>query len=312
MILYDELFTFIKVFENKNYTITAKLLGVSQPSIKRQIENLEKSFNKKLIRSNANNIEITEFGKKVYDCFKGKDKELESMINLLIKEDHKIEGDLLVTLPVNLSAKLITPYLPEFLQKHPNLRLKINFKQVEPNLYNTGFDIAVSLTAPTQESLIVKMLFKTKICLYATRKYIQKYGEPKTFDNINRNHTVSYLNLDDPKEASSINFKNKDTGEITTVQNDCIVTLNNVTNGLVLLQSGEFIIGLEEYDFLLNTVDDLVHILPEYEFTEQKYYLVLPSKYKNSKVQAFCNFLNECIQRYQVFQSSSTLFAEPK
>jgi DNA-binding transcriptional LysR family regulator len=236
MILYDELFTFIKVFENKNYTITAKLLGVSQPSIKRQIENLEKSFNKKLIRSNANNIEITEFGKKVYDCFKGKDKELESMINLLIKEDHKIEGDLLVTLPVNLSAKLITPYLPEFLQKHPNLRLKINFKQVEPNLYNTGFDIAVSLTAPTQESLIVKMLFKTKICLYATRKYIQKYGEPKTFDNINRNHTVSYLNLDDPKEASSINFKNKDTGEITTVQNDCIVTLNNVTNGLVLLR----------------------------------------------------------------------------
>ena len=68
---------------------------------------------------------------------------------------------------------------------------------------------------------------------------------------------------------------------------------------MILLRTGEFIMGLEEYEFFLDANDDLVPLLPEYEFTEQKYYLITPPKYKSNKVQAFCDFLDECIQRYE-------------
>lgn len=43
---------------------------------------------------------------------------------------------------------------------------------------------------------------------------------------------------------------------------------------MILLRNGEFIMELEEYEFFLNANDDLVPLLPEYEFTEQKYYLI--------------------------------------
>lgn len=249
MVLYDELFTFIKVFESKSYNITAKLLGISQPSIRRHIQSLEKSLNRKLVHSTSNSIEITEFGNKVYDYFKGKDRELESMINALMKESQEVEGELRVTLPINLSAKLITPYLPDFLEKHPGLKLKLNLKQTEPNLHNTGFDIAVSLTFPTQESLIIRSFFKTKISLYGTKRYIQKYGMPENLDSINRSHAVSYLDINDPRKSSPISFLNKNTGETVFTENNCIIALNNVTNGMILLRTGEFIMGLEEYEF---------------------------------------------------------------
>lgn len=280
MILYDELFTFIKVFESKSYTIAAKILGVSQPSVRRYIQNLEKEFGKELVHSTVNSIEITEFGNRVYDHFKNKGQELESILSSLLEESQEVEGELRVTLPVNLSAKLITPYLPEFLQKHPNLRLKLNLKQNEPNLFSTGFDIAVSPVLPTQQSLIVKSLFKTKVGLYGTQEYIEKYGTPKTFAEIRKDHTLSHLDITDPRKSSPIIFINKHTGESVLAENNCTVALNNAMNGMILLRSGEFIMGLEEYEFYLNNNADLIPILPEYEVTEQTYYLILPSKYK--------------------------------
>lgn len=306
MILYDEIFTFIKVFESKSYTIAAKLLGVSQPSIRRQIQNLESEFGKEMVHSTVNSIEITEFGNRVYDHFKNKGQELESIVSSLLEESQAVEGELRVTLPINLSAKLITPYLPEFLQKHPNLKLKLNLKQNEPNLFSTGFDIAVSLVLPTQQSLIVKSLFKTKVGLYSTKEYADRYGIPKTFGEIRKDRTLSHLDIHDPRKSLPIIFTNKNTGESVLAENNCTVALNNATNGMILLRTGEFIMGLEEYEFYLDTNTDLIPILPEYEVTEQKYYLILPSKYKNSKTQAFCNFLDECIQRYEDYMHTKT------
>lgn len=299
MVLYDELFTFVKVVESKSYTLAAQLLGISQPSIRRHIQNLESSLGKGLVYSAVNSIEITEFGNQVYACFKDKGVELENLLSSLLEDNQEIKGELKVTLPVGISARLITPYLPEFLQKYPDINLKLNLKSNEPNLFNTGFDIAVSLVLPTQESLVVRTLFSSKVSLYCTKQYIKKYGIPQSFADIDQRHTISYLDLINPKNTYPIKFTNKHTGQSLMVENKCIVALNDTLNGIILMQTGEFIMGLEDYDFFLNANEDLIKVLPEYTLLDNKYYLILPSKFKNSKVQAFCLFLEECIQRYK-------------
>lgn len=299
MVLYDELFTFVKVVESKSYTLAAQLLGISQPSIRRHIQNLESSLGKDLVYSAVNSIEITEFGNQVYACFKDKGVELENLLSSLLEDNQEIKGTLRVTLPINLAAKLITPYLPEFLQKHPAIKLKLNLKSNAPNLFSTGFDIAVSLVLPTQPSLIVRTLFSTNISLYCTKEYAKKYGIPQSFADIDQRHTISYLDLVDSKNTYPVKFTNNYTGKDILVENNCSIALNNTTNGIILMQTGEFIMGLEDYDFFLNANEDLIKVLPEYTLLDNKYYLILPSKFKNSKVQAFCLFLEECIQRYK-------------
>jgi DNA-binding transcriptional LysR family regulator len=125
MISYDEIFTFIKVFETANYTSAAKLLNISQPSIRRYIKNLEQPLGKNLVQSMANHIEITEFGHKIYNGFKDKDHELSTLLESLIEEDQNVAGELKVILPTSLNVNLIMPYLPAFLQKYPQLKLNL-------------------------------------------------------------------------------------------------------------------------------------------------------------------------------------------
>ena len=298
MILYDEIFTFIKVFETESYTITAKLLNISQPSIRRHIQNLEHCLGKNLVQSMVNHIEITKFGHKLYSCFKDKDLELLALLDSLIEEDKNVAGELTVILPTHLNVNLIMPYLPEFLQKYPQLNLKLSSKPIEFDFLNFGFDIAVTTEFPTQQSLIIRTLFSSKSGLYCTAKYANKYGIPCTVRDINQHQIVGRL---DTTNSHTISLINKNTAEVCVVENDYSVSLNDATSRMSLLNTDQFIVRLENYELVLNKQDDLIQVLPEYEFREDKYYLVLPSKYKNSKTTVFCQFLSECIQRHERF-----------
>ena len=166
MVLYDDIFMFIKVFESRSYTITAKSLGISQPSIRRHVQSLERSLGKSLVLSTANKIEISEFGQRIYECFKDRSQELEVLLNDLMKDDPKVAGELKVVLPSALSVRLITPYLPAFLQKYPLLKLKLNYTQNEPDIFGAGIDVAVSVLRPTLLSFIVMTLFVPIYCFY--------------------------------------------------------------------------------------------------------------------------------------------------
>jgi DNA-binding transcriptional LysR family regulator len=298
MISYDEIFTFIKVFETANYTSAAKLLNISQPSIRRYIKNLEQPLGKNLVQSMANHIEITEFGHKIYNGFKDKDHELSTLLESLIEEDQNVAGELKVILPTSLNVNLIMPHLPKFLQKYPQLKLKLNYKPNTFDFFNSGFDIAVTPERPAQEALIIRTLFSSKSGLYCTTKYASKYGIPSSVTEIKHHQIVGNL---DANNNPAISLVNKHTAEVFVVANDYSVALNDATSRMALLNSDQFIVRLENYELALNMQNDLIQVLPEYEFSEDTYYLVLPSKYKNNKTTAFCQFLNECIQRYERF-----------
>lgn len=300
MVLYDDIFMFIKVFESRSYTITAKSLGISQPSIRRHVQNLERSLGKSLVLSTVNKIEISEFGQKIYECFKDRSQELEMLLDGLMKEDPNVAGELKVVLPSALSARLITPYLPDFLQKYPLLKLKLNYTQNEPDIFGAGVDVAVSVLRPTQQSLIVRTLFAPKSSLYCTENYAKKYGTPQSLAEI---HQFPIIGNFDVATCDLTMLSHKYTNEVCYAANDCSIALNDAANGIALLQSDQFIVGLEDYEISFSQQDNLIRVLPDYEFVRDKYYLILPSRYKDIKTKVFCQFLDECIQRYEQTKS---------
>lgn len=252
---------FIKVFESRSYTITAKSLGISQPSIRRHVQNLERSLGKSLVLSTVNKIEISEFGQKIYECFKDRSQELEMLLDGLMKEDPNVAGELKVVLPSALSARLITPYLPDFLQKYPLLKLKLNYTQNEPDIFGAGVDVAVSVLRPTQQSLIVRTLFAPKSSLYCTENYAKKYGTPQSLAEI---HQFPIIGNFDVATCDLTMLSHKYTNEVCYAANDCSIALNDAANGIALLQSDQFIVGLEDYEISFSQQDNLIRVLPDW------------------------------------------------
>ena len=76
--------TFLSLCETKNYTKTAELLYVTQPSVTNHIKALEKIYNVKLFTSNTKNFQLTPEGELLYKYviqLKALDAQFERMLS---------------------------------------------------------------------------------------------------------------------------------------------------------------------------------------------------------------------------------------
>jgi DNA-binding transcriptional LysR family regulator len=288
----------MKVAQNNNLSDTAKLLGISQPSVKRRLQHLEIYFGQPLIRSKTNKIEITDFGFKIYSHFADKENEILDLLTTIAEPSTDISGTVSITMPMALSQKLILPKLHLFLESHPHLKLNLNFKVNEPNLLTSGYDMALSLTLPTQQSLVVKRVFSFNSILCCTSNYIHKYGLPAHPTELSNHNVISYI-APEGKKPEEIIFKHKISGKQIVVKNDTNIAVNSVMCGEAIMYSNEYILGAEEYYFADKIKSgQLIQVLPDYSFFTSDYYFIFTSRQKNARINAVCEFILKCVQDY--------------
>lgn len=122
---YTDLKYFLAIAEHRNLTKAAQELYVSQPTLTKYLQKLEKKMGGKVFRKNGHQYDLTFLGqrylsyaRKVLTLNQDWEKELSDMRS-------SYEGELNIALPPMRSACLIPQFLPEFHQLHPNVR--VNF-----------------------------------------------------------------------------------------------------------------------------------------------------------------------------------------
>lgn len=122
---YSDLRYFIAIAEHKNLTKAAQELYISQPTLTKFLQKLEKDLGGKVFRKNGHQYNLTflgqrylEYARKVITLNQDWEKELSDMRS-------SYEGELNIALPPMRCASLIPQFLPEFHKKHPGVH--INF-----------------------------------------------------------------------------------------------------------------------------------------------------------------------------------------
>ncbi|AUR52709.1 LysR family transcriptional regulator [Aquella oligotrophica] len=310
MYSYDDIFLFIKIVELGNFINTAKRLKVSVSTISRKIKLLEDELGINLVRRNTKEFELTEQGKQMYNSFKGDLVNFDKKISDIVKvEKNNPFGTINVSLPPVLALNLITPYLPGFLRKYPEINLNIAYQSKEVNLVKEGIDVAIVNHIPAQQTVKVKKIFTATIRIFCTKEYIKKYGEPKTLGELKK-HLVAGMMLENYVIPSNIEAINQYTKKTYMFEMPKRITINNATQSLFLLQSHEIIAG--GFDFMLDFLngtrffeEQLIPVLPEYYFGNQPYYLIKHPNEKDLKIKVFCDFLEALLKQIKAKVSST-------
>lgn len=294
MYSYDDLFLFAKVAEIGSFTKTGKVLKVNHTTISRRMKVLEDQLGIFLISHRGNTFELTDLGREVYECLRTSVFDIEEstakISNLLANKD-SVSGHLRVILPPIFSLYLITPFIPAFLRKYPNIRLDIYYDSEEVDLVKTGIDLAITHIFPSHQSQKVRSIYKTSMGLYCTKSYKDKYGVPGSLEDL-ANHLFTCVSGDIFEPPSSIAAIHKVTRQTSSIINNGRLRINNAHQSTALMLSGEIISGL--FDFNVNALsahDDIIHVLSEYEFYPFELFL-LRHPYINGKVgDIFADFL---------------------
>ncbi|MFC7392312.1 selenium metabolism-associated LysR family transcriptional regulator [Scopulibacillus cellulosilyticus] len=142
---FEHLKVFYTAAKQKNFSKTAKILHLSQPSVSSQIQQLEESLNVKLFKRTTKKIDLTQAGEILFQS-------AEKILNLVSQTEREIaqfsgsiHGELIIGASVTIGEHILPYVLGLYKKQYPNVQIimKIyNSEQIIKKLSNGEIQLA--------------------------------------------------------------------------------------------------------------------------------------------------------------------------
>jgi len=137
---YDWLRSFHVVVETGNLTEAANRLGLTKGAISYQIRKLEDDLGFALFHRLPRGVELTDHGRELYGVSLRSFTALQREIELL---QARAEQTLIIGITSYFASRWLAPRLSEFMEAHPNVRMRLQPLVNTLNLKEEGVDLAV-------------------------------------------------------------------------------------------------------------------------------------------------------------------------
>ncbi|MEE9313178.1 MAG: LysR family transcriptional regulator [Rhizobiaceae bacterium] len=202
---WDKLRIFYKVANAGSFTHASETLHLSQSAISRQISALESEVGVPLFHRHARGLILTEQGEILFKAAEDVTDRLDNATSKLTDFRGAPKGPLRVTTTVGLGSAWLAIRLHEFIDLHPDIQIELMLNNTELDLGMRKADCAIRLRQPQQPDLIQRKLFTVHFHVYATQEYIDRFGNPKTMEDLN-SHRIIVWGEDTPNYLSDVNW----------------------------------------------------------------------------------------------------------
>ncbi|HYC46400.1 MAG TPA: LysR family transcriptional regulator [Burkholderiales bacterium] len=281
---------FARVVEEKSFSGAARRLGLSKSLVSKQITQLERSVGSRLLNRTTRALSVTEAGAIFYEhCARIVD-ELEEAKLAVGQLQTAPRGLLRLSVPVAFGRLHIATALPEFLARHPEVKIGMATTDRFVDLAEEGYDLAIRIVDQPAPTLVARRLAPVKRKLVATPDYFARHGTPETPADLEHHNclTYTYFNPQDPwrLRGPTGEISVRATGNLRVNDDDALSAA--VVQGLGVALLPTFIIGRELQSGGLQAA------LSEYIPVERHIYAVyLANRHVSAKVRAFIDFLLE-------------------
>ncbi len=283
---------FISVADSGSFSESARRLGLSQPSVSRQINHLEAYLGVRLLQRTTRQLSLTEAGQIYYEKAKKIQHDVLDAEQSIAGFKETPSGILKIAAPFTWTDIIITPYMGEFLKKYPDITLDIECNDHFQDVVEDRLDLVIRVGTLVDSSYIAVPLANVRMVLCATANYLAQYGTPKIPADLQYHHCIVY------ETFNQWLFTKHQHEQLMQVSGP--VTTNAVT---VMLSAVQQHLGLTVLpDVLINKLlhqGVLVEVMPAQSIAiknlpiNQLFALYSNRKYLPAKVRAFIDFYRE-------------------
>lgn len=177
---WNQVRAFLATAEEGSFSGAARALKSTQPTIGRQISELERSLGVTLVERSVRGPSLTEAGRDLLDHVRAMG-EAATLISLVADgQSRDVSGEVTITATDLMSAISLPSILAPLRDTAPGIRIKIVAASDIRNLLQREADIAIRHVRPDQTDLIARHVGDFRASLYASRDYLDRAGRPKT------------------------------------------------------------------------------------------------------------------------------------
>ena len=285
---WDKLRIFHEASEAGSFTHAGEKLNMSQSAVSRQVSALEKDLGVPLFHRHARGLVLTEQGEVLYRTAHEVFQKLQMTETRLADSKTKPSGLLRVTTTVALGSTWLSPRMDEFLDLYPDISVELMLEYDQLDLTMREADVGLWLQPPSQGDLIQRRLFTVHLHVYATQKYLKRFGTPQSPADLSQ-HRIMTFGGTVPGQIRNINWL-----ETAGVKDgESRVPALKVNNLTALKQACMRGIGLAILpDYMAGDDDNLVRVLADADLPAFDCFFVYTEEAKASaRVAVFRDFL---------------------
>jgi len=231
------------VAETRNFTATAKALGVSPSAVSQTIKQLEQRLGVALLSRTTRSTSLTEAGERfLTQAGPALDQILVALENIGTYAQ-KPSGLLRINLPRQAYCCYLAPLVASFIQKHPEITIELFLEDAQSDVVAKGFDAGIRLSDILASDVVALKLFgPVRFVTAASPEYLDARGRPKhpedlLFHNCIRPHLGAGVYERWEFEHKGKDFEVQVKGSL--ILNDSLLMLQAAADGLGVIYSTE-------------------------------------------------------------------------
>ena len=174
MWLPSELVAFAQVVELGSFTAAARAVGVPKVAVSRAVQSLEKRVGTRLLTRTTRRVALTDAGRALLPLAARIATETAAARRIMapLTEDRRT---LRVLADPAYGRLLLSPLLPRFMERYPDIPLEVEMAQTLPEEPGDHWDVLFQNGPPQREGLVGTPLGRPLVILCATPAYLRAH-----------------------------------------------------------------------------------------------------------------------------------------
>jgi len=288
----SDIYVFNQVASNLSFAKAATIIGISRSTISKKINRLEEDLGVPLFYRNTRSVSLTDAGRVLLRHARDIDLIVSKATEDLRRPDNDVLHTVTLSLPTSLARLLAKPLNTAFQKPRPNVRLKLHFDDEFVDLIADGFDLAIRISSKLKDSsLISRRLTSTRKILVASRQYLERWGSPKSPDDLKNHRCIGFGNIRSSENEWTINRS----GDAVPTTIAAPVVANNAQALILAARFGGGIIYIPEICVTEEVKSGLLEVLVMDDHLPEScgVFAVYPQRNTSPTVQTLIDFIQE-------------------
>lgn len=245
---------FLATADEGSLSAAARALGLTQPTLSRQIAALEDELGLMLFERVGRGLALTAAGREMHRHVRDMGAAADRVALAALGQSQTIEGVVRITASDVLSAVLLPRAVGRIKALAPNLVIDVIAANDLRDLMRREADIAIRHVRPDQPDLVARLICEATGYFYASRAYLATRGHPRSLKDLDQHDFISMG--DTPRMVAYLREIGIDLDE-----RQFRVGSENGMVGWALAQAGLGIVPMDEA--VAKHSPDMVRILPQ-------------------------------------------------
>jgi DNA-binding transcriptional LysR family regulator len=175
---WNQLHAFLATVETGSLSAAARELGLTQPTVGRQVAALEQDLRVLLFERVGRSLSLTTAGRELFESARSMSEAASRLTIIASGQSQSVEGLVRITASDIVAAYTLPAVLKRLHERAPGIEVDIVAANDVRDLMRREADIAIRHVQPDQPDLIARRCRGTTAHLYGATSYLDLHGRP--------------------------------------------------------------------------------------------------------------------------------------